>query len=213
MSHTRSRNPGGHDGSLLPGVPPEAEPSFTLASWDQILAWARQRSLRPVFFGSACCTLTGRGAEASNYAVTALGEEAMWTNPEQADLLIVSGPVTQKVAPTLLGIYEQMAEPTHVIALGACAISGGPYERGYHVVPGVDRLIPVDVYVTGCPPRPASLWRAISALPAYHDPPSLNDTDKLHPDEASRAAGSSLKPKSLADQELHSASRTLVDDE
>ena len=143
--------------SQLPDVPPELQSSVRLTTLDQVYAWARKRSLWPMLFGLACCAFEMIATAASRYDTARFGMEIMRASPRQADLLIVNGTVTKKMAPLLVRLYNQMAEPKYVIAMGACAISGGPFKEGYNVVSGVDRLIPVDVYIPGCPPRPEAL--------------------------------------------------------
>lgn len=148
----------------LPEIPPELQGTVRVFSLDQVYAWARQRSLWPILFGLACCAFEMIAAAASRFDLARFGMEIMRPSPRQADLLIVSGTVTKKMAPQLVRIYNQMAEPKYVVAMGACAVSGGPFKEGYNVVSGVDKLIPVDVYIPGCPPRPEALIHALLAL-------------------------------------------------
>ena len=159
----------------LPEVPPELQSSVKLTTFDQIYAWARKRSLWPMLFGLACCAFEMIATAASRYDTARFGMEIMRASPRQADLMIVNGTVTKKMAPLLVRLYNQMAEPKYVIAMGACAISGGPFKEGYNVVSGVDRLIPVDVYIPGCPPRPEALLQGILALHARFDKESIKD--------------------------------------
>ncbi len=128
-----------------------------------------------MLFGLACCAFEMIAAAAARYDTARFGMEIMRASPRQSDLLIVNGTVTKKMAPLLVRLYNQMAEPKYVIAMGACAISGGPFKEGYNVVSGVDRLIPVDVYIPGCPPRPEALLHGILTLHARFDHETIKD--------------------------------------
>ncbi len=134
-----------------------------LTTLNKVVNWARKWSIWPCTFGLACCAIEMMATAASHYDMARFGAEVFRPSPRQADLLIVAGTLTKKMAPVLKRVYDQMPEPKWVIAMGACAIGGGIY-RSYAVVQGVDKLIPVDYYVPGCPPRPEALLQAVLML-------------------------------------------------
>jgi NADH-quinone oxidoreductase subunit B len=142
---------------------PDGSSSFLTTRFESMLDAARKNSLWPFPFGTACCAIEFMSVMMSHYDVSRFGAEVVRFSPRQSDLLIVAGTVTDKMAPVMVRIYEQMAEPKYVISMGACACTGGFY-RAYHVVQGIDEFIPVDVYVPGCPPTPEALLQGVLRL-------------------------------------------------
>lgn len=145
------------------GYDTKAENNIVLTTVDAAMGWMRKNSLWPMPMGLACCAIELMSAASSRYDLARFGAEVMRFSPRQADLLIVAGTVTYKMALSVKRIYDQMPEPKWVIAMGACASTGGMY-RSYAVLQGVDRILPVDVYVSGCPPRPEALIEGLMTL-------------------------------------------------
>ena len=138
-------------------VPDDLQTNVMVTTLDKVYNWSRKSSMWPLLFGLACCAIEMIATAASRYDMARFGMEVMRPSPRQSDLMIVSGTVTKKMVPAIVRIYNQMAEPRYVLSMGACATGGGPFKEGYSVVSGIDKYIPVDVYVPGCPPTPEAL--------------------------------------------------------
>ena len=148
-----------------PWIEGRFEENVITTTLEQAINWARQASIWPMTFGLACCAIEMMAAGAGRFDLDRFGAGAFRASPRQADLMIVAGTVTYKMASRVRRLYDQMPEPKYVIAMGACTVGGGPYfEYGYHVVKGVDLVVPVDVYVPGCPPRPEALLEGLMRL-------------------------------------------------
>jgi NADH-quinone oxidoreductase subunit B len=145
---------------------------------EELYNWGRKNSVWPMTFGLACCAIEMIATTMARYDLARFGAEVFRPSPRQADLMIVSGTVTKKMAPQVIRLYNQMAEPKYVIAMGACAISGGPFKQGYNVLKGIDRYIPVDVHIPGCPPRPEALIDAFMMLQKKIDQQALTGPTK-----------------------------------
>ena len=145
---------------------------------EELYNWGRKSSVWPMQFGLACCAIEMIATTMARYDLARFGAEIFRPSPRQADLMIISGTVTKKMAPQVVRLYNQMPDPKYVISMGACAISGGPFKQGYNVLKGIDRYIPVDVYIPGCPPRPAALLHAFMELQRKIDEQKLSGAEK-----------------------------------
>lgn len=154
-------------------IPKGLENNVFITSLDKIYNWSRKNSVWPMVFGLACCAIEMICTAASRYDLARFGMEVFRATPRQSDLMIVSGTVTKKMIPTIVRLYNQMPEPRYVMAMGACASGGGPFKEGYNVLDGVDKLIPVDVYVPGCPPTPQALIHGLISLQEKIDQQSI----------------------------------------
>jgi NADH-quinone oxidoreductase subunit B len=154
-------------------VPEELRGQVAITPIDKIYNWGRRSSVWPMMFGLACCAIEMICTAASRYDFSRFGMEVMRPSPRQSDVMIVSGTVTKKMIPTIVRLYNQMPEPKYVLAMGACASGGGPFKEGYNVVSGVDKFIPVDVYIPGCPPTPQALIHGLITLQEKIDRQSI----------------------------------------
>jgi NADH-quinone oxidoreductase subunit B len=154
-------------------VPQEMQSNVFITTLDKIYNWSRRSSCWPMMFGLACCAIEMICTAASRYDLSRFGMEVMRPSARQADLMIVSGTVTKKMVPQIVRLYNQMPEPKYVLAMGACASGGGPFKEGYNVVSGIDKYVPVDVYVPGCPPTPQALLHGLITLQKKIDSQSI----------------------------------------
>ena len=160
----------------LPGyeIPEELKNVVSITALDRLYNWGRRSSVWPLMFGLACCAIEMIAAQASRYDMARFGMEVMRPTPRQADLMLVSGTVTKKMIPAIVRLYNQMPEPKYVVAMGACASSGGPFKEGYNVVAGIDKFLPVDIYIPGCPPTPQALMNGLIMLQKKIDKESIS---------------------------------------
>ena len=154
---------GGHEPQMISGVT-ASDDNIVFTSVNMLVNWARSRSPWPLGYGLACCAIEMMASAASHHDLARFGAEVFRSSPRQADVMIVAGTVTHKMAPRLRRLYEQMPEPKWVIAMGNCASSGGEFWDSYATLQGVDTVVPVDVYVPGCPPRPEALTEGVLRL-------------------------------------------------
>lgn len=152
-----------------------------LTTLEEIHNWGRKNSVWPLGFGLACCAIEMIATSMARWDLARFGAEVFRPSPRQADLMIVAGTVTKKMAPQVVRLFNQMPEPKYVIAMGACAISGGPFKEGYNVLKGIDRYIPVDIHIPGCPPRPEALLHAFMTLQQRIARESLTQGREGHP--------------------------------
>ena len=160
-------------------VPVELENNLAITSLSQLYNWGRRNSMWPMLFGLACCAIEMIATASSRFDFSRFGFEVMRATPRQADLMIVSGTVTKKMVVPIVRLYNQMPEPKYVLAMGACASGGGPFKEGYNVVSGMDKYLPVDVYVPGCPPTPQALLYGMIALQRKIDGQSIANGDDV----------------------------------
>ncbi len=155
-------------------IPDELQNVVAITTLDKIYNFGRRSSLWPMMFGLACCAIEMIAAQASRYDLARFGMEVMRPSPRQCDVMLVAGTVTKKMLPAIVRLYNQMAEPKYVVSMGACASGGGPFKEGYNVVAGIDKYLPVDVYVPGCPPTPQALVYGLIKLQEKIDKQSIS---------------------------------------
>jgi NADH-quinone oxidoreductase subunit B len=164
-----------NEGLNLPNynIPEDIQNAVSITTLDRLYNWGRRSSVWPLMFGLACCAIEMIAAQAARYDMARFGMEVMRPTPRQADMMLVSGTVTKKMLPAIIRLYNQMPEPKYVVAMGACASSGGPFKEGYNVVAGIDKFLPVDVYIPGCPPTPQALIAGLIKLQEKIDKQSI----------------------------------------
>lgn len=162
-------------------IPEELQNQVTVTTLDRVYNWSRRSSIWPMMFGLACCAIEMIATAAARYDLSRFGMEVMRPSPRQSDLMIVSGTVTKKMVPQIVRLYNQMPEPRYVIAMGACASGGGPFKEGYNVVSGIDKYVPVDVYIPGCPPTPQALLHGLIKLQEKIDKQSISSVPWYRP--------------------------------
>jgi NADH-quinone oxidoreductase subunit B len=166
-----------NEGLNLPNynIPEDIQNAVSITTLDRLYNWGRRSSVWPLMFGLACCAIEMIAAQAARYDMARFGMEVMRPTPRQADMMLVSGTVTKKMLPAIIRLYNQMPEPKYVVAMGACASSGGPFKEGYNVVAGIDKFLPVDVYIPGCPPTPQALIAGLIKLQEKIDKQSIKN--------------------------------------
>lgn len=160
-------------------VPADLQNTVAITSLSKLYNWGRRNSMWPMLFGLACCAIEMIAMASSRFDFSRFGMEVMRATPRQSDLMIVSGTVTKKMVVPIVRLYNQMPEPKYVLAMGACASGGGPFKEGYNVVSGIDKYLPVDVYVPGCPPTPQAILYGMIALQRKVDGQSLSLGDDV----------------------------------
>jgi NADH-quinone oxidoreductase subunit B len=185
----------GLTGRELPTLPAGGgEASFLTTKLDAMVNWARVNSLWPMPFGTACCAIEMMASAASKYDIARFGMERMSFSPRQADVLICAGRVPYKMAPVLRKIWDQMPQPKWCISMGACASSGGVFDV-YSMVQGIDTIVPVDVYVPGCPPRPEGLIYGLLMIQEKIRGEKLSESDRLRAEDPARVGRPNLPPE------------------
>jgi NADH-quinone oxidoreductase subunit B len=154
-------------------IPEDMEGVVAITTLDRLYNWGRRSSIWPLTFGLACCAIEMIAAQMARYDMARFGMEVMRPSPRQADVMLMSGTVTKKMLPTIVRLYNQMPEPKYIVAMGACASGGGPFKEGYNVVAGIDKFLPVDVYIPGCPPTPQALIAGMIKLQEKIDKQSI----------------------------------------
>jgi len=160
-------------------IPVDLQNTVAMTSLSTLYNWGRRNSMWPMLFGLACCAIEMIATASSRFDFSRFGMEVMRGTPRQSDLMIVSGTVTKKMVVPIVRLYNQMPEPKYVMAMGACASGGGPFKEGYHVVSGIDKYLPVDVYVPGCPPTPQALLYGLISLQKKIDGQSVLNHDDM----------------------------------
>jgi NADH-quinone oxidoreductase subunit B len=184
------------------------EQGVVVTTLQELYNWGRRSSVWPMNFGLACCAIEMIATTMARYDLARFGAEVFRPSPRQADLMIISGTVTKKMAPQVVRLYNQMGEPRYVIAMGACAISGGPFKQGYNVLKGIDRYIPVDVHIPGCPPRPEALLEAFMMLQKKIDAQPL--TGEARPRFLNADAQGEFPVPEQGEHDLEPAANNLV---